>query len=81
MKSDSRDRRETDAAYVTNRSSTEVLKRSFLNLPPHPDEAVPAVASGQDRKDSMRRSAGYDVGVDVQWCDHPLGHGKSSEVK
>ena len=81
MKTDSRDGRETDAVYVTNRSSAEVLKRSFPNLPPHPDEAAPAVASGQDRKDSMRCSAGYDVGVDVQWCDHPLGHGKSSEVK
>jgi len=36
-----------------------VLKRSFPNLPPHPDEAAPAAASGQGRKDSMRCPAGY----------------------
>ena len=44
---------------VLNRSRDEVLKRSFPNLPPHPDEAAPAAASGQGRKDSMRCPAGY----------------------
>ena len=52
-----------------------MLKQSFPNLPPRPDEAAPAVASGQGRKDSMRYSAGYDVGIDVQWSNHLLDTG------
>ena len=80
MKTDSSDSHETVAMCVFRTSREEGLKQSFPNLPPRPDNAAPAVALGQGRKDLMRCSAGY-VGVDVQWCDHPLGHGRSSEVK
>ena len=52
-----------------------MLKQSFPNLQPHPDEAAPAVASGQGRKNTMRCSAGYDVGIDVQWSNHLLDTG------